>query len=253
MPRIFITGAASGIGKATSELFAANNWNVAVADVNFSAASELAGELGANAVPFAVDVRDVDSLERALAEFCGSSGGLDVLFNCAGVLDMRRHIDTPLERQKFILDVNVNGVLNGIDAALPYLRRREDSRIITMSSTSAIYGIPEQSAYTASKFAVRGLTESINIEFEALGVWVCDIMVAFVETPMVLAAEYKPKSLELLGIDVKPGDVAETVWKSLTEKRVHWFVNKVAANWFDEINQASLNERREAIKAATGC
>ena len=94
---------------------------------------------------------------------------------------MRPFVDTPVDRLLDIVDVNVKGVINSISVALPFLKAHGEARVVTMGSVSGIYGIPELAVYSASKFAIRGLTEALNIELEREGVWVCDLMVGYVK------------------------------------------------------------------------
>ena len=249
--RIVITGGASGIGKATAELFTERGWAVGIADRDLAAATSLAHQLGPSATAIAADVLDAQALADAISRYCGDLG-LDALFNSAGLLDMRRWIDTPLERQYQIFDVNVKGVLNAVHAALSHLRKQPESQIVTMNSTGAIYGVPDEAVYCASKFAIRGLTEALNLEFEPLDIWVSDVMVGFVNTPMVHCAEHKAKCLEIMGVNVEPGQVAATVWNAVHERRVHWFVTPDDEGYFNAINRMSAEERRAMIKAATG-
>jgi NADP-dependent 3-hydroxy acid dehydrogenase YdfG len=249
---IFVTGAASGIGRATAELFATRGWRVAVADRDQAGAMAVAISLGAAATPFCVDVLDEQGLARSIEAFCGTEGKLTVMFNCAGLVDMRPLVESSLERQFQVLDVNVKGVLNGIHAALPYLRRNGAGRIVTMSSAAAVYGVPDEAVYSASKFAVRALTEALDIEFEPLGVRVSDVMVAYVNTPMVTAATVQAKSIELLGVNVEAGQVAETVWQAVHGSKVHWFATAADEDYFHGINAASQDERRALVKSITG-
>ena len=250
--RIVITGGASGIGSAAASLFIDKGWAVAIADRDLEAATSVAEALGPAATAIGVDVLDAEALAAALDSYCGDRG-LDALFNSAGLLDMRRWVDTPLERQYQIFDVNVKGVLNALHAAVPHLRKTPGAQIVTMSSAAAIYGVPEEAVYSASKFAVRALTEALNVEFEPLDIWVSDLMVGFVNTPMVNGAEHKSKCVEILGINVEPHDVATTVWRAVNERRVHWFVAQGDEDYFNEINRISPDERRAMIKAVTGC
>lgn len=250
---IFITGAASGIGKEAARHFAAAGWNIGLNDRDAVGLDALVAELGECASPYVADVCDYPAMQAALGGFCNSRGSLDVLFNCAGILDMRTFAETELSCLHAIVDVNVKGVINGIQAALPYLHQGSDARIITMSSLAAVYGVPEEAIYSASKFAVRGLTEALNIELEGEGIWVCDIMVGYVATPMVLDAEEKAKSVEIVGINVLPAQVAQTVWAAATgEQRVHWFVtdgDAAAARKFDE---TPWEGRRCIMKSTSG-
>lgn len=248
---IMITGGASGIGSETARLFARNGWSVAIADRSGAAARALAEEIGPLAQAFEVDVMDPAALGAALEAFCGNEG-LDAIFNSAGLLDMRTFVDTPLARHHEIIDVNVKGVINSIHAALPFLRRKPGANVVTMCSTAAVYGLPEEGVYCASKFAVRALTESLNIEFESMGIWVSDIMVGFVNTPMVHTAEHVSKCLGLVGINVEPQDVAATVWRATQERRVHWFLSEWDAQYFDQINTSTQEERRSLARELTG-
>lgn len=248
---IFITGAASGIGRATAERFAVAGWRVGLCDIDQDGLADLAGQLGDAATVHPATVCDRDGLDAALAAFVGQ-GGLDVMFNCAGILDMHDFVDCSLDAMHRIIDVNVKGVINGIHLSLPRLRGRSGARVITMSSVAAIHGIPQEAVYTASKFAVRGLTEALNIELAAADVWVCDIMVAYVATPMVLAAPTKAKSIDILGVNVTPQQVAQTVWDATHDRRVHWFVTREDEAVAAKIDATPWEVRRHIIQQITG-
>jgi len=221
---IFITGAASGIGRATALHFAKNGWFVGLFDINKSALAKLHDEVGKdNSCFMEMDVTDLSSV-KASADFFASctKERMDVLFNCAGILRMGMFDQIDIDAQKKIIDINVNGILNCIDSCLPVLKKTKDSRILNMSSASAVYGVPELAAYSASKFAVRGLTEALNIEFEAFGITVSDIMAPYVQTPMLSEATVVATSVDRLGVRLTPEIVAETVWKAAHGKKVHW-------------------------------
>lgn len=249
---IFITGAASGIGAATARLFAAKGWQVGLADRDGAAAGALAATLGAGAQAYGVDVLDRDSLAAALAAFTGPGGRLGALFNSAGLLDMRPFRAAAPARLEAVFDVNVKGVINAILVALPALEAAGGARIVTMSSAAAIYGVPDLAVYAASKFAVRGLTEALNIELDPAGIWVCDVMVGYVATPMLTAAEARAKSVDLAGVHVTPEQVAETVWQAVTGRALHWFVreeDRAAQALFDA---TPIEARRDLMRPSTG-
>lgn len=248
---IFITGAASGIGRASAQAFAAAGWRVGLSDLDAGALARLKAELGEQASIHPADVRDSAGLGAALAAFC-ADGGLSALFNCAGILEMRTFGESSIERLHDIVAVNVNGVINGIHAALPYLRRAGAAHVISMSSAAAIYGVPEEAVYSASKFAVRGLTEALNIELEAEGIWVCDVMVAYVATPMVLAAEAQAKSVGILGVNVQAKEVAQTVLAAATGRQVHWLVTDADRVMAMQVDATPWESRRDIMKAITG-
>lgn len=223
---IFITGAGAGIGVQTARLFASRGWHVGASDVNAAALESFAREFGAGTVSTHVaDVRDRGAMEAALRDFTAPAGGrLDAVFANAGVLFMGPNETITQHQKDLLVDVNVRGVLHTIDAAFPYLARTPGSRVIAMSSTSAEYGSPQHAVYSATKFFVRGLTEALDIEYREHGIRVCGIYVAYVQTGMVFDAQVKPASIERLGVKVTPQRVAETVWRAVHGRRVHWRV-----------------------------
>ena len=218
-PSIFITGAAAGIGRATAELFAARGWFVGLYDLNEAGVQELARQWGADrAIAGRLDVTDAVQFEQALARFFEAAGRrLDLLFNNAGIAFCNDFEQIPLARHHAEVDVNLKGVLNGCYLALPFLKQTPGARVVSMCSASAFYGAPSFASYSATKFAVRGLSEALNIEWRRHGIRVMDLMPLFVDTPMVAGMERKPKSMEVLGLRLSAGDIARTVWRA-----AHW-------------------------------
>lgn len=228
-PAIFVTGAASGIGRACAELFARRGWFVGLYDVDAEGAEAVAATLGkGNAVAGALDVSDADAWQRALAEFWMHSGQrLDLLFNNAGILTSGPFETVALARHEAMLAVNVLGMINGCHCAFRYLQRTPGARVINMASATAIYGQPELVTYSATKFAVRGLTEGLDLEWSRLGIRVSDIWPSFVKTNM--SANFAQlASARSLGIRLAPADVAAAVWACATAKprshKTHWIV-----------------------------
>ena len=230
---IFVTGAASGIGKAVAARFAAKGFFVGLYDVNEAGLAEVRASLGPDrCCSGKLDVGDLDAFRRSVAAFGSATGErMDVLFNCAGILRFGRFEGVTPEDANKQIRVNCEGVLNGIYASLPMLEktaavsgrgRGEKPIIVNMSSASAIYGQPELAAYSATKFFVRGLTEALDLEFGAKNIRVADVMPGFVDTPMVHAQTYRPKSQDLLGVKTTADDVAQVVWDAVHGDKVHW-------------------------------
>ncbi|PVY70008.1 NADP-dependent 3-hydroxy acid dehydrogenase YdfG [Tamilnaduibacter salinus] len=213
MKRILITGAASGIGRATATLFARNGWTVGLLDVNNDALVSLSDEL-AGAWYQRLDVTSHSDCIEACEAFAEAHDGLDVLFNCAGILRMGAFEDIAADQHAQIINVNVNGLMNMSLAALPHLKKGDQPAVINMSSASALYGTPDFASYSASKFAVRGLTEALNIEWERQGIRVVDIMPPFVKTPMLDEAEYRAPVVDRLGVNLSADDIAGEVYKA---------------------------------------
>lgn len=228
-PAIFITGAASGIGRECAELFAQRGWFVGLYDVNAEGVAAVAATLGeGNAISGALDVTDAEAWQKALADFWIRSGQrLDVLLNNAGILAAGKFEEVPLAKHNAMLNVNVQGMITGCHSAFPYLRKTPRAQVINMASATAIYGQPDQVTYSASKFAVRGFTEGLDLEWSKLGIRVSDIWPTFVKTAM--AEGFGPISAaKSLGIRLTLADVASTVWTCATAKRwthkTHWTV-----------------------------
>lgn len=224
---IFITGAASGIGRETALLFARNGWYVGAADVNAHGLTVLASRLGEeNCSTHIMDVTDCDAYCQAIEVFVAKTGGrIDVLFNNAGILQMGANESISLERQRRIVDININGVLNGIHLALHYLKCTPGAHIVTMCSSSSSYGTPELAVYSATKHAVRALTEALDIELERYGIVVSDIIVPYVNTGMVTEVDRLAHSVTTVGINVQPDQVATTVWRAAHGRKIHWKVH----------------------------
>ena len=234
-PAILITGAASGIGRACAEHFSRRGWFVGLYDLNEAGVASLARELGENQCAFgALDVSDAQAWSRALSDFWARSGQrLDVLLNNAGVLTTGAFQDVPLDRHQAMLDVNVRGLLTGCHSAFPYLRQTPGARVINMASATAIYGQPALVTYSATKFAVRGLTEGLDLEWSPHGIRVSAIWPSFVRTPMADRFDHIA-SARSLGIRLSSDDVARAVWACAHQRRwlrkTHWTVGMQA--WF---------------------
>jgi len=222
---ILITGAASGIGRETALLFAKNGWYVGAFDVNEEGLKTLEAEIGqANCFIGRMDVTAPESVKSGIDAFSGKTGGsLDVLLNNAGILKFARLEDADLEVSHKIVDVNLKGCLSCIYYALKYLKKTPGSRIISLSSASAIYGVPELAVYSATKHAVSAVTEALAIELSDRGVKVCDIQPPYVQTPMLAGSE-NVYSIKKLGVRVQPQQVARTVWKAAHKDKLHWLM-----------------------------
>lgn len=217
-----MTGAASGIGRATALLFGRRGFHVGCYDIDEDGARRVAAEVGPASSFGRLDVTDASSWSKAVAAFDEDIHRMDVLFNCAGLLRMGRFEDIPPDECRKQLDVNVMGVVLGVQASLPLLERTGGAVIVNMSSASALYGQPELAVYSASKFAVRALTQALDVELRQKGVRVCDVMPSYVDTPMVHSQRHTAKTLARLGVKLTAGDVAESVWKAVHGRALHY-------------------------------
>lgn len=225
---IFITGAASGIGRETALLFSQRGWRVGAVDVDEAGLQKLADDIGTQTGAeqcwtAKLDVRDYAAWQERVRDFGTWSGWrMDALFNCAGIMRMGPFDKTPIQEHVRTVEVNILGVMNGIHASLELLKATQDAHVVTMGSASAVYGVPDLATYSASKFFVRGLTEALNLELEPHGIWVTDLMPPFVDTPMVRSQTYRAGSLETFGVRLTAEQIAGLVWDAVHNRKVHW-------------------------------
>jgi len=226
-PAIFITGAASGIGRAVAARFATRDWVLGLADRDAEALEAVYDRLPTeDAHPHPLDVQDAESVRSALQQFGAvTDGRLDVLVNSAGVMTVGRFADTDLGAHKQHLSVNLWGVMTVAHAAFPLLKATSGSRMISIASGAGLYGTPELASYAASKAGVRSLTQSLNLEWDPHDIHVCDIIPPYVDSPMTQGAP-RTKSMERLGVLLTPDDVADVVDEAVQTNTVHWPVGK---------------------------
>nr|WP_029891037.1 SDR family oxidoreductase [Polycyclovorans algicola] len=218
MKRVFISGGAAGIGRATAQQFINAGYAVGIGDVNELALRDTAKALGSACQPHVLDVCDPAAWTRALTRFTGDDGRLDVLINNAGILHAGRAEDITFEQHSRLVDINIKGVIAGCQAALPFLKNVRHSRVINLCSASAIYGQPSVASYSASKFFVRGWTEALNIEWARYDIHVLSVWPIFVKTAMVDNAP-DMKAAAKMGVSLTPDDVAKILLKLSGQKR----------------------------------
>jgi NAD(P)-dependent dehydrogenase (short-subunit alcohol dehydrogenase family) len=243
MKTIFITGAGSGMGREGAKLFHAKGWRVGAVDRNADGLESLSAELGTGLWIRAVDVTDKAALDAALAGFCADNpgGGLDMMWNNAGIGEGGWFEDVPYEAAMRVVDINFKAVLTGAYGALPYLKKAPGSLMFSTSSSSGTYGMPRIAVYSATKHAVKGLTEALSVEWQRHGVRVADVLPGLIDTAILTTTPQHsdgrtaPASREELQATApKRGpfrlmpavSVAEAAWQAYHSNRLHWYVPK---------------------------
>ena len=245
-PTIFISGAAAGIGRATAVAFARRGYRVGAYDIDLAGLAALREEitsLGGEVAIGRLDVSDAAGWAERLEAFTGESRRLNILVNNAGVLSSGRFEDIPLATQRQMVDINVYGTMAGMHTAFPYLRDTAGAQVVNLCSASAIYGQPELATYSATKFAVRGLTEALELEWRRHDIRVIAMWPLFVATAMVDGLE--TASSKTLGVHLSAQDVAEEIYAATHPGRtrlpkVHYPVGR-QTKMFAGIAQVSPN------------
>ncbi len=232
-----ITGGASGIGLASARVFLARGANVVLGDIEEDALTTVVDELGERAVGLVCDVASEDDV-AALRELALSSfGGAHVVFNNAGV-GAGPTIGTPKALWDWVMRVNVDGVVNGINAFVPHFLAQDEGWVINTASLAGLGGVPGMGAYSASKFAVVGLSESLFHELaqRTNRVGVSVLCPGFVNTRIFESARNMPEGLReaaasptqtqaariaeaVVRAGIDPSDVAAAVVRAIDEER----------------------------------
>ena len=184
---ILITGASSGIGRVTAELFLQKGWSVGV----LARRGEVLAELGVaypNVVVLPADVTDPDAVDRAFDRFVDNVGRLDVLFNNAGMFGITAPIDeVPVETWMQVVNVNLNGMFLCARAAFRHMRRQDPQggRIINNGSISAHVPREGSICYTATKHAVTGMTRTLSLDGRPFDIACGQLDIGNARTPMV--------------------------------------------------------------------
>jgi 3-oxoacyl-[acyl-carrier protein] reductase len=192
-----VTGAASGMGRATALLFAREGANVAITDLDLSACEAVAAEAGGNAKAFALDASDPEAIKRVVGEIAGHFGGIDILVNNAGIsafcpLDAGEEYDAIWSRALAIL---LTAHQRMVRAALPHLRKSDAARIVNIASTEGLGATPGDTPYVAAKTGVTGLTRGLAVDLGKEGITVNCICPGPIRTGMNDAVPEEDKAI----------------------------------------------------------
>jgi NAD(P)-dependent dehydrogenase (short-subunit alcohol dehydrogenase family) len=213
---VVVTGASSGIGRASALAFAADGATVVVTARRAELLEEVAAacrEQGVDAVAIPADVRDPDAVDAVAREAVGRFGRLDVWVNNAAVSLFSPVEEAPPEVWHGVIETNVHGVYHGIRAALPWMREQGNGVIINVSSVLGKVGSPHQTAYVASKHAVRALSNCTRQEVrDVRDIRVCTVLPGPIDTPLFEhAGNYTGRAIEPIAPVIDAHRVARTI------------------------------------------
>jgi len=184
-----VTGGASGIGRSIVTALHAAGARVVVADSNADLAATVATELGDRVRAERVDVTDSVAVQRLIDGTVAREGRLDLLFNNAGIAVFADARDTSLDDWNRQIDVNLRGVVHGIVAGYPVMRRQGYGHIVNTASAAGLIPSPATVAYAATKHAVVGLSLTLRAEARLYGVRVSVVCPGLIQTPITQAAK----------------------------------------------------------------
>jgi len=181
-----VTGGTSGIGYAVSEELLKRGATVRVIGSRKESVEKAKESLGKykKATFEAVDVRDYAAVEKMVADCVAESGRIDYLFNNAGISQKNPYEKSTLADWKEMIDINLWGVIHGVNAALPVMQKQKSGHIINTSSVAALYGTPYQTLYVATKNAVIGLSDCLYYEYLPKNIFFTVVCPGDVATPI---------------------------------------------------------------------
>jgi NAD(P)-dependent dehydrogenase (short-subunit alcohol dehydrogenase family) len=188
-----MTGGASGIGRALAEELGREGAEVVLADLQVEMAEEVAAGIrkeGGRAKAVFLDVTDFEAVNRVIQETVASSGRLDYLFNNAGIVILGEAHFHGIDDWNKVIDVNLRGVVHGVQAAYPLMRRQGFGHIVNTASIAGLLPVAGEPSYVATKHAVVGLSSALRIEAALAGVRVSVLCPGAVETPIASGGKF---------------------------------------------------------------
>ncbi|HEY5816477.1 MAG TPA: SDR family oxidoreductase [Solirubrobacterales bacterium] len=181
---VAITGGARGIGKATTQALVRKGCRVAIGDLDLALAEQTAAELGGGTIALALDVTDRDSFRTFLDEAERQLGPLDVVVNNAGIMPVTPFEEESVESIRRQLDINVYGVITGMQLAIERMRPRNSGHIVNLASQAGKGGFPGIATYSGTKHAVVGVSEAVRAELRETGIEIACVMPTVVNTEL---------------------------------------------------------------------
>lgn len=196
---VVITGASSGIGSAMAKVFSAENYPVCLLSRNLAAMEAL--NLS-NSLSLSVDVTDLAAFKNAIDIAEDQFGPVDLLCNNAGFVKAGDFVDINHEAHENMVNVNLQGIINGLEIVLARMHERKHGTIINVSSVADRNARPNLAVYAATKAAVKSLTESLRMANAQYGIRICNLAPAKIRTPMLISSTLPASEV------VEPDDVA---------------------------------------------
>ncbi|MFU8804735.1 MAG: SDR family NAD(P)-dependent oxidoreductase [Bradymonadaceae bacterium] len=253
-----ITGAASGIGRSTALALARAGCRIALVDINPEELDETRRQIteaGGKADAFITDVSDAEQMQTLADDVIGTFGAVHIVVNNAGINVTASFDDHSLDDFERVLGVNLFGVIHGCHVFLPHLRQVDEAHIVNVSSVFGIVGVAGHAAYSASKFAVRGLSESLFEELHGSSIGVSVVHPGCINTNIVSASTMYDEGLRTQAASyfqrfgVSPDVVAVRIVRAIrrNEHRVRVTRETYLLDWMRRLAPMTGNHRANRL------
>ncbi|HEX6687039.1 MAG TPA: SDR family oxidoreductase [Solirubrobacterales bacterium] len=223
---VAITGGARGIGKATATALVRKGCRVAIGDLDLALAEQTAAELGGGTIAVSLDVTERDSFAAFLDEAERQLGPLDVVINNAGIMPVTPFAEESVESVRRQLDINVIGVITGMQLAIERMRPRGSGHIVNLASQAGKGGFPGIATYSATKHAVVGVSEAVRAELRDTDIEIACVMPTVVKTELTSGVGQKMIK------PVEASDVADEIVDALEVPRFDVWVPRANGGLF---------------------
>lgn len=268
MKRIFITGGASGLGRALAARYAADGWRVLIGDVNAERgrAAETTFQDGGEIRFRVMDVTDEASLVAARDWLEAQWGGLDILVNNAGVAAAGRVERIPREDWEWIVDINLMGVVRGCRVFVPLFKRQGQGHIVNIASMAGLLNVPVMSSYNVTKAGVIALSETLRFELEPWGIHTTVVCPSFFKTNLHERLRTPEPGMEemvgrlLAGSVIDADDIATMIRDGVTRNRFMvlphrtgrraWLFKRYLTWWFNRQMRNLAKRYRQKLEGS---
>jgi NAD(P)-dependent dehydrogenase (short-subunit alcohol dehydrogenase family) len=260
-----VTGGASGIGRGLCKALAENGAKVVVTDINREGAEKTAAaitEANGQAQARKVDVTKMKDVQKVVDETAAKHGRLDFLFNNAGVTLCGEVRDLTLDHWQRMIDVNLWGVIHGVQAAYPLMVKQGSGHIVNVASLDGLTPMPMAAPYTAAKHAIVGLSTVLRLEAEDLGVKVSVACPGAVKTGVLDAAEFigvqrEGAIGEIAAFNLMDADVCarailrgvarneQIILDGAVHNRIFWWMYRISPSLYSKLMQVGVGEIRK--------
>jgi NAD(P)-dependent dehydrogenase (short-subunit alcohol dehydrogenase family) len=252
--RVFITGAASGLGRAFAERFAIDGWKVAIADINLerlAETKEILDKIGTTTLEIECDVTSHDALVQAAELIENSWGGVDIVINNAGIAGVGRIEDISLGDWKRLLDIDLWSVIYGCSVFIPMLKRQGKGHIVNTASAAGIGSAPEMANYNVAKAGVISLSETLKVELAGQHIGVTVIAPTVFKANLVDQFDTDPKGMgksllqQMEKSKVSASEIVEKTIKAIEKDRLYvvpqidakimWWIKRLSPEFFSRV------------------